>query len=407
MAVRFLNQHLSDLCLGKPALRPVRETASIAEAVAALKRSSETYVSIWRCSDHSKEVQRDCDCLCVGKICMVDVICFLCKEENLGKIAKALEAPVSDILPKGVSIVRHLEPNSSLLEAIDCILEGTQNLIIPIQQTHMNSRSRRKQLLSPSNHHGVEYCWLTQEDIVRFILNSIGVFSPLPTFTIESLGIINRDDIMTIHYHEPSTNALNSISRAHIQQTSIAVIDDDDNNRLIGEISPFTLSYCEETVSAAVMTLTAGDLMAYIDCGGPTDDLIELVKQRAGERNLSALLGVIGEEEEYSVSSIYSSSSAASSGSSDDESSTLSKSGGSGNYYCLRRSEAITCYPWSSLVAVMIQALAHRASTIWVIQEDQSLVGIVTYKEMLRVFRSIANPLPKTKPDRDNNAFRQ
>ncbi|RAL39425.1 unnamed protein product [Cuscuta campestris] len=398
MAVRFLNQELSDLCLGKPVLRPVKEASSIAEAVAALKRSGEAHVSVWRCSDHSREVPEGEDCRCVGKICMVDVICYLCKEENLGKVSEALEAPVSEILPKGVPIVRHMEPDSSLLEAIDCILEGTQNLIIPIQQSYSSSHSRRKQhLSSSSNHHGVEYCWLTQEDVVRFLLNSIGVFSPLPTFTIESLGIISRDDTMTIPYHEPAANALSSVTRAHIQQTSIAVVDDD--TRLIGEISPSTLSYCDETVAAAVMTLSAGDLMAYIDCGGPTEDLVELVKQRAGERNLGALLGGVMEEE-YSVSSI--SSSSASSCSSDDES-LLSKSSGSGNYYCLRRSEAITCYPWSSLVAVMIQALAHRASSIWVIQEDQSLVGIVTYKEMLRVFRSIANPLPKPKPGRNHS----
>lgn len=248
--------------------------------------------------------------------------------------------------------------------------------------------------LSSSNHHGVEYCWLTQEDVVRFLLNSIGVFSPLPTFTIESLNIIDHD-IMTIRYHDPAATALSSISRAQVEQTSIAVIDDD--NRLIGEISPFTLAHCDETVAAAIMTLSAGDLMAYIDCCGPTEDLVELVKQRLEEKNLGTLLELM--EDEYSVSSI---SSAPSSSSSDDES-TLSKSSGSGQY-CMRRSEAITCHPWSSLIAVMIQALAHRTSCIWVIEEDQTLVGNVTYKEILRVFRSIANSRPK--PGREN-AFKQ
>ncbi|XP_031126332.1 CBS domain-containing protein CBSX5-like [Ipomoea triloba] len=395
MAVSFLNREVSDLCLGKPTLRPVKETASIAEAVAALKRSGESHVSVWRCSDHSRKVLEGGNCRCIGKICMVDVICFLCKEENLGNISKALESPVSELLPKGISIVTHLDRNSSLLEAIDYILEGTQNLVVPI----MRSNSRREHLnkplsLSSSNHHGVEYCWLTQEDVVRFLLNSIGVFSPLPTFTIESLNIIDHD-IMTIRYHDPAAGALSSISRAHVEQTSIAVIDDD--NRLIGEISPFTLAHCDDTVAAAIMTLSAGDLMAYIDCCGPTEDLVELVKQRLEEKNLGTLLELM--EDEYSVSSI---SSTPSSSSSDDES-TLSRSSGSGQY-CMRRSEAITCHPWSSLIAVMIQALAHRASCIWVIEEDQTLVGNVTYKEILRVFRSIANSRPK--PGREN-AFKQ
>lgn len=112
MAVSFLNREVSDLCLGKPALRPVKETASIAEAVAALKRSGESHVSVWRCSDHSRKVLEGDNCRCIGKICMVDVICFLCKEENLGNISKALESPVSELLPKGISIVTHLDRNS-------------------------------------------------------------------------------------------------------------------------------------------------------------------------------------------------------------------------------------------------------------------------------------------------------
>ncbi|KAM3359852.1 CBS domain-containing protein CBSX5-like [Capsicum galapagoense] len=56
-----------------------------------------------------------------------------------------------------------------------------------------------------------------------------------------------------------------------------------------------------------------------------------------------------------------------------------------------RRSEAIACYPGSSLVVVLIQALTHPASFIWVIDEDHNLVGVVTFKEILKVFRSIAN----------------
>ncbi|XVF01877.1 hypothetical protein REPUB_Repub04eG0126300 [Reevesia pubescens] len=50
-------------------------------------------------------------------------------------------------------------------------------------------------------------------------------------------------------------------------QTSIAIVDYDGN--LIGEILPFTLNSCDEDVTAAIASLSAGDLMAFIDCGGP------------------------------------------------------------------------------------------------------------------------------------------
>ncbi|XP_009760668.1 CBS domain-containing protein CBSX5 [Nicotiana tabacum] len=393
MAVNFLNRNVSDLCVGKPALRPLPAAATIAEALAVLKKSGEANVSVWSC-DHLKKVLEgsNCECCCVGKICMVDVICFLCKNENLDNPSKALEAPVLQILPKGNHIVRHLAPNSSLLEAIDYILEGTQNLVIPIQKcvsTNTRKTLSKSSSLSCKHHDGVEYCWLTQEDIVRFLLNSVGVFSPMPTFSIESLNIIDNN-VMTVCYHDPAISALDSLALAHVEQTSVAVVDDHD--KLIGEISLFTLAYCDETAAAAaILTLSAGDLMAYIDCGGPPDDLIELVKTRLQEKKLGAVLELM--DEEFSLSS---SSSSASSCSSDDELGVC-RNNVSGRYSSARRAEAITCYASSSLVAVMIQALAHRASSVWVMDEDNTLIGCVTFKGILKVFRSPANARPATK----------
>ncbi|KAL3522249.1 hypothetical protein ACH5RR_015083 [Cinchona calisaya] len=396
MAVNFLkNQEVSDLCLGKPPLKKWAPDhhATIADALSALKKScggggdhQSHYLSIWSCSVDSHHSV----CECVGKICMADIICFLCKEENLANPLKALEGnSVSQLLlHKGPSLsVRHLDPNSSLLQALDSILDGAQNLVIPIE-SYSTRNSRKKSHNKPSpftttHHNGREYCWITQEDVVRFLLNSIGVFSPIPTYTIESLNIIDPD-IMTVRYEEPASSALPLISRSLVEQTSVAVID--ENNRLIGEILPSTLALCDETVAAAITTLSAGDLLAYIDCCGPPEELVQLVKMRLEEKNLEAMLDLM---EEYSLSS--SSSSASSSCSSDDES-ALSKYSGSGRYSFGRRSEAIVCHPWSSLVAVMIQALTHRVSCVWVVEEDHTVVGTVTFEGMLKVFRSISGP---------------
>lgn len=257
--------------------------------------------------------------------------------------------------------------NSSLLEAIDYILEGTQNLIIPVQ-----NNLRKRVLRKPSS-----FCWLTQEDVVRFLLNCVGAFSPIPTFTIESLNMIEAD-IMTVHYDSPASSILPLISRSHIEQSSVAVIDQD--NRLIGEISPLTLAFCNEATAAAILTLSAGDLMAYIDCGNPSEELIQLVKSELQMKKLAGMLELL---EEFSISS------SASSCSSDEELGS-GRYSGSNRSSTARRSEAIVCYPWSSLMAVMIQALTHRVNCVWVVQEDFSLVGNVTLAGLLKVFRSIA-----------------
>lgn len=152
--------------------------------------------------------------------------------------------------------------------------------------------------------------------------------------------------------------------------------------KLIGEISPFTLNSCEETTAAAIATLSAGDLMAYIDGGGPPEDLVQLVKERLEERSYGAFVELMEEESTISSSSSFCSCS------SDDEFGPV-RSGKLGSYSArlVRRSEAIVCYPWSSMVAVMIQALAHRVSYVWVVEEDGTLSGIVTFAGMLKVFR--------------------
>ncbi|XP_061350456.1 CBS domain-containing protein CBSX5-like [Gastrolobium bilobum] len=393
MEVNFLAREVSDLCLGKPPLRSLSASVTVAEALAAIKSSDDSFISVWRC-DHSRGIENKelgC-CECVGKLCMVDVICYLCKEESLLSPSSALKAPVSSILPKVPNLVVHLEPSSSLLEAIDLILQGAQNLVVPILQTKRSGISRRKQPQKAStinSHNGREFCWLTQEDVIRFLIGSIGLFTPLPAISIDALEIINSD-VLAIDYYSPASSAIGAISKSLIQQTSVAIVDSDGT--FIGEISPFTLACCDEAVAAAITTLSAGDLMAYIDCGGPPEDLVRVVKARLKEKNLEKML------QEFTIlSSLVSDTSSAlslSSSSSDEESSkrTMMRSGRYTRSYSysarmVRKAEAIVCHPKSSLVAVMIQAIAHRVNYLWVIEDDCSLVGIVTFSNMLKVFR--------------------
>lgn len=122
MAVRLSSIAVSDLCIGKPALRSLSAgSATVADALSALKRFDESYISVWSC-DHSvrkrkaaagvSDIDQDSSCRCIGRVCMVDIICFLCKEENLLNPASALQSPVSVLLSKDSGLVRHLEPSA-------------------------------------------------------------------------------------------------------------------------------------------------------------------------------------------------------------------------------------------------------------------------------------------------------
>ncbi|CAN1235736.1 CBS domain-containing protein CBSX5 [Linum perenne] len=340
MADSLLAREVSDLCLGKPALRSLTDSATVAQALVALRRFGDSFISVWSCDEKSLE------CRCVGKVCMVDVICFLAREENLKNPASAIQKPLS-LLLVGVSpgIVRHLEPYAS-----------------------------------STLHNGREYCWLTQEDVIRYLLNCIGFFSPLPSQTVESLNIIDKESILAVRYDEPAQSALPLISQSLAKQTSVAILDEEGG--LVGEISPTALNYCDESVAAAVATLSAGDLMAYVDCcGDPPEELVQLVKQRLKEKNLVAAVELVEGDDDSSV--LSSGLSSASSCSSEDE----EVGGGWHSPKVVRNTEDIVCYPWSSLVAVMIQTLSHRTGYIWVVEEDGCLAGVVTFAAMTRVFR--------------------
>lgn len=390
MAVRLLGHEISELCLGRPALRSLSVTATVGDALSALKRTGESCLSVWDCDHYPFKSQgKDLrDCVCIGKVCMVDIICFLAEEKNLASPFLALESPVSVVIPKSSTIVRHLEPHSTLLEAIDLILEGAQNIIVPIQSRNSRRKFHPRPSFSSTQHNGREYCWLTQEDVIRYLLNSIGIFSPVHASSIATLNIINSDSILAVRYEDPAKSALPLICQSHVAQTSVAILD--ENNKLVGEISPYTLACCDETVAAAVATLSAGDLMAYIDCGGPPEDLVKSVKTKLKKMKLEEFLELM--EDDYSSSSSLVSGvsvSSSSSSCSSDEEFGNGKSGRIGGYSArmVRRSEAIVCYPWSSLVAVIIQALAHRVSYVWVVEEDGSLLGVVTFPGILKVFR--------------------
>ncbi|RWW73656.1 hypothetical protein BHE74_00018458 [Ensete ventricosum] len=366
MAVSLVSNEVSDLCIGKPALKSLPlSAAAVGDALLALRRGGEPHLAVLAADRAAPEKRA-----VVGRLCVADVLCYLCSDGNLASPSAALERPVSALLPKGACLVRRVEPQFRYSSVLPW------SLVVPIGSVG------RKKLAA------AEFCWLTHEDFVRYFLNSIALFSPVPALSIDALGLVRSADALAIRHDEPGLSLLPLVRRALSDQTAVAVVTDD--GRLLGEISPAALSACDETVAVAagIATLTAGDLMAFIDYyGSPSESLVRAIKAGLKEKGLQEMLELMEDE----LSSFSNSSSSASSSSSDDES-----SGGrrlrklrSRSFSIGRRSEEPeVCHPGSSLVAVMVQALAHRVSYLWVVDEDDyGLMGIVTFADILRVFR--------------------
>jgi hypothetical protein len=270
----------------------------------------------------------------------------------------------------------------SLFEAIDAMSKGVQNVVIPIPNEKRWKKKECETLDSGIFHNDkLAYCWLSQEDVMRYLLNSIAVFSSTAAEAIDKLDIIDTQNLFFLYYDDPASSALALLTASIVHQSSVAVVD--PQGKFIGEISPYMLNYCDEAVAPAIATLSAGNLLAYIDYGGPPEDLVQLVKERLHEQNLDAAVELLGEEAGLPSWPSFSSTS------SEEDVCSSAKNWKHGGYSSrvVRRSEAIVCYPWSSLVAVMIQALSHRVSYVWVVKEDGTLTGIVTFQSMLKIFR--------------------
>jgi hypothetical protein len=132
--------------------------------------------------------------------------------------------------------------------------------------------------------HGVvqEYCWLTPEDLLQFLLSCIGLFSPLPMMTIQQLDIINMD-VLTVLADSQAATALPLIQRASKEMTAVAVLEPDD--KLVGDISPFTLRSSDETAALALATLSVREFLAFSrDCDNPPPSLVHLVATKLASK---------------------------------------------------------------------------------------------------------------------------
>ncbi|XP_024383644.1 CBS domain-containing protein CBSX5 [Physcomitrium patens] len=481
MAGFFHARQAGDLAVGKPPLHKYPKNLSVGEALRALKKSSDLELSLWEelcpltekpkqeaaplahgtawkghrhvSSDHALGNGTDSNGYkvfsqglwrCVGKLSMVDITCFLARDESLADPSAALRTPVSAIVSESAFTIVHVDSKSKLFDALAHVLDGVHHLVVSIDQSVSNRLARYNSMPRSARvaHHAIlkpnegkfldsrfslptkiqaegpqEYCWLTPEDILQFLLSCISLFSPLPMMTIQQLGIINMD-VLSVKSDADVITALPLIQQAARNMTAVAVVEVEEENvvdlKLVGEISPFTMKGCDEKAALALATLSVRDFLAFsCDCECPPNSLVERVESRICEKlehlQVSRTESLLADTDSPplfasspvgSVSSVgplasmYSFDSGEESSSSDEDCIGHSPTGPFGSshrssysYYKGRLAPNM-CRPWSSLVAVMVQALTHRVGYIWVTDSDNTLIGIVTYLDLIRCILS-------------------
>lgn len=265
------------------------------------------------------------------------------------------------------------------------ILEGASALVVPI-------RSGGRRRLS-----GGEFCWLTHQDFVRYFLNSIALFAPVAALSVAALGLV-RPAGPAVRLHDPALSAVPLLRRALADHSAVAVLS--AAGGLAGELSPALLASSSDATAAAaaVAALSVGDLLAFADYASPPGSLVRAIQSRLKDRGLDRLLRLIEQEDAADAASVLSVS--PSSSSSSDEESAGPKRHRRRQRSSFSSSEAAACHPGSSLMAVMVQAVAHRASHVWVVEDADDddddydygsgcrrVVGMVAFADVLRVFR--------------------
>ena len=256
---------------------------------------------------------------------------------------------------------------------------------------------------------------------MRFLLGYIGNFSPLLMMTIRDLGLITTD-ILMVNVEEEASKALDMIKEACHSFTAVAVVNvlnKDGAPTLVGEISSSTLHLCDETAALALATLSVGEFVSYTqDFRNQSMDFIESMCIRLCQKlELSAgsskhccqnlqepLLKSRGVSQILQDLDMWEDSSFSSDNDYDDEPDSptaphelsnkchLSHSSSLRmNYSPKWRSGPICCRPTSSLIAVIMQALAHRENYVWVTNDDDVLVGIVTFADIFGVLLNHIN----------------
>ncbi|PKA63827.1 CBS domain-containing protein CBSX6 [Apostasia shenzhenica] len=388
MAAVFLHHVVGDLTVGKPEVKEFWEGETLEAAMREIAGAAEGAITVWRRTGEEAVVEGGRAPRFVGILNSLDVVAFLAKEVDR---EVAMRKPVREIVRSNPLLLKEVDPATRLIDALEMMKQGTKRLLVRKNVTWKGMSKRFSVLYNgkwlknfdsssttapspnssagsswPSSSWQENYCCLSREDVVRFLIGCLGALAPLPLSSISTLGAVSHSycyidasspalDILHVFPHDPSAAAVVETSPSGTQ-------------KIIGEISAYKLWKCDYLAAAWAMA------------------------------NLSAGQFVMGSEDEaqdsfpdFTISSQLNTAAAAAADHSPPRPGKFSSrsigffghqpAGGlrSARSMYRGRSAPLTCRRTSSLAAVMAQMLSHRATHVWVTEEESEenlLVGV-------------------------------
>ncbi|XP_074578768.1 CBS domain-containing protein CBSX6-like [Curcuma longa] len=396
MALVFLHHVVGDLTLGKPELVQFSDSQSVKAAVRAIGESAEGAITIWRCPSPDSPITPppppSADRF-VGMLNSLDVVAFLASAGDDDR-EKAMRTPVSELVTPNHGLLKEVDPATRLIDALDMMKQGVKWLLVRksvmwrgfskrfsvlyngkwLKSTQSSSVGGASNSDRPSSSalHENKYCCLSREDVVRFLIGCLGALAPLPLSSISSLGAISSN----YSYIDAFWPTLEAIRKIPHNPCAIAVVktNSDGTHNIIGDISAYKLWKCNYWAAAwAMANLSAGQFVLGAEDYGAAPDSVPDFSINSPPQNAGGEASP--RRQKFSSRSMGFTASQA-------------------NEMPLRRlrsmyrgrSAPLTCKNTSSLAAVMAQMLSYRATHVWVIdadKEDDTLVGIVSFNEIL------------------------
>lgn len=396
MASVFLFHVVGDLTVGKPEMVELCETETMEAAIKAIGESMECGIPVWKKKSHVGMVENDemRQQRFVGILNSLDIVAFFAKSECLEDHDKALKTLVSDVVVPNNSLLRQVDPATRLIDALEMMKHGVKRLLVRKSVVwkgmskrfsviysgkwlknmdtsgSSNSLAANRPSSSSSTSTRDKFCCLSREDVIRFLIGCLGALAPIPLSSISSLGAINTN----YQFVEASSAAIEATNKLPEDPSAVAVVEHtlEDQYKIIGEISASKLWKCDYLAAAwALANLSAGQFVMGVEDNASSRSLPDIsINQTAGNNNV-ANGGGSAKLKRFSSRSIGFSPASASLG--------VSRSMYRG------RSAPLTCKVTSSLAAVMAQMLSHRATHVWVTEDesDDILVGVVGYADIM------------------------
>ncbi|KAF4350243.1 hypothetical protein CsatB_029141 [Cannabis sativa] len=397
MASVFLYHVVGDLTVGKPEMVEFCETETVEAAIQAIGESTEAGIAVWKkrsvvgvIENNEMRQQRF-----VGILNSLDVVAFLARNECLEDQEKAMKTPVSEVVVPSNSCLRQVDPATRLIDALEMMKQGVKRLLVR-KSVVWKGMSKRFSILyngkwlknvdttggsnnnlyhnpnwpsSSTTTSRDKFCCLSREDVIRFVIGCLGALAPLPLSSISSLGIINPN----YHSIEASSPAIETTENIPRDPCAIAVVERmyGDQCKIIGEISASKLWKCDHLAAAwALANFSAGQFVMGVE---------DNVSSRSQDFCLNPNVGNNGQTNGGGSTRARKFSSRSMGFNPGNSSFGISRSMYRG------RSAPLTCKVTSSLAAVMAQMLSHRATHVWVIEDESEdvLVGVVGYADIM------------------------